>query len=571
MQACREIQYDSPDEAIVYAKAARTTAKKLKDAAKELHALRMIGICLYAKHDFEGAHEIFEQALAKYRTRKDQSGVARALQNVGLSLRGLGRNEEALLRYREAESILRTLNDSEILSKVLNNIGSVCVALSQPAQALEAFGECLVLAERNADKGLAARLMGNIADVYLYVGDTEISLDWSRKAVKQHRQNGDMLGVGITLANMGRVLLSQGDIAGALAVCTESHTVMTSINDTVGAARSMIALSELYFRKRQFAHAATFASDALEVLREANEVDRALRCMLILTRIAIEQKNLAEAQRLLRQSRSMAQVTDNKPLHIEIERIASEVAQSAKDDKKTVKHLLLALSLAEKSNIHATRAEIAGRLSGVSERIGNLSDALKFERLRAAAQQQADDELRARHGQALSLRLEMERAERERLTEQHQAQRLSIDLESKERELSALGLAISQKIELLGSIADDLRRAIDAPAPARGPMLHSLLARVQTSKQAGGDWWLFQEQIKSVHHDFIRILSERYPNLTSLELKLASLLKIGMSSKDISEMMGVTPATADVYRHRLRKKLGIKGASLTVFFQSLGQ
>lgn len=53
------------------------------------------------------------------------------------------------------------------------------------------------------------------------------------------------------------------------------------------------------------------------------------------------------------------------------------------------------------------------------------------------------------------------------------------------------------------------------------------------------------------------ILSGRYPELSPVELKVCTLLKINLSSKKIANILYVEPKSIEVYRFRIRKKLGL--------------
>ena len=88
LQACRDIQYDNPSEALEYATLARNIARKAKLTRLEIHSQRMQGICAYAANDFEESVKIIQRTLPKYRKQKDKSGLARAYQNIGMALRG---------------------------------------------------------------------------------------------------------------------------------------------------------------------------------------------------------------------------------------------------------------------------------------------------------------------------------------------------------------------------------------------------------------------------------------------------------------------------------------------------
>ena len=74
------------------------------------------------------------------------------------------------------------------------------------------------------------------------------------------------------------------------------------------------------------------------------------------------------------------------------------------------------------------------------------------------------------------------------------------------------------------------------------------------------------KMIDDINSGFISKLSELYPDLSKSEKRLASLLRIGMSSKEISLMMSMEPKSVDMARYRLRKKLNLNASdNLTEF------
>jgi hypothetical protein len=68
-------------------------------------------------------------------------------------------------------------------------------------------------------------------------------------------------------------------------------------------------------------------------------------------------------------------------------------------------------------------------------------------------------------------------------------------------------------------------------------------------------WEEFELRFKQVHSGFYSRLLQKFPDLTSNELKLCALLKLNLSTKEICELTGQRPASLDVARSRLRKKL----------------
>jgi DNA-binding CsgD family transcriptional regulator len=71
------------------------------------------------------------------------------------------------------------------------------------------------------------------------------------------------------------------------------------------------------------------------------------------------------------------------------------------------------------------------------------------------------------------------------------------------------------------------------------------------------DWLEFKRHFDQVHQGLMQRLQEQYPDMTRGENRLFILLKLGLGSKEISNILGVSPDTVKKSRHRLRKKLGI--------------
>jgi DNA-binding response OmpR family regulator len=74
---------------------------------------------------------------------------------------------------------------------------------------------------------------------------------------------------------------------------------------------------------------------------------------------------------------------------------------------------------------------------------------------------------------------------------------------------------------------------------------------------------VFETQFKDVHTDFYERLDKKHPELTPTEKKVCTFLKMNMNTKEIAVLMLSTPASIEVTRSRIRKKIGLE------HFQSL--
>ena len=66
------------------------------------------------------------------------------------------------------------------------------------------------------------------------------------------------------------------------------------------------------------------------------------------------------------------------------------------------------------------------------------------------------------------------------------------------------------------------------------------------------------------HEEFHGRLAGIYTDLTPAELKICSLIRASLSTKDIAALLYISDRTVEVHRRRIRRKLGLDaGASLT--------
>ncbi len=69
---------------------------------------------------------------------------------------------------------------------------------------------------------------------------------------------------------------------------------------------------------------------------------------------------------------------------------------------------------------------------------------------------------------------------------------------------------------------------------------------------------LFHQLFSEVQQDFIKSITEKYPSLTANDIRILSFIRINLSSKEIAELMHITPRSLDTSRYRLRKKLNLE-------------
>jgi PAS domain S-box-containing protein len=75
---------------------------------------------------------------------------------------------------------------------------------------------------------------------------------------------------------------------------------------------------------------------------------------------------------------------------------------------------------------------------------------------------------------------------------------------------------------------------------------------------------VLESNLMSIISPFSQRLSSKFLNLTPKELQVANLVKEGRTSKEIAELLDVSPGTVALYRNRIRKKLTVNGKKVNL-------
>ena len=144
-------------------------------------------------------------------------------------------------------------------------------------------------------------------------------------------------------------------------------------------------------------------------------------------------------------------------------------------------------------------------------------------------------------------------------------------LEIKRKDLINNALWIGQQRDFLEDLYSDIHelRALDDITNIKEGIF-SIEKKIMDKKAFSHEMNELYSQVEVLHKDYSVILHERFPDLTEQEKRLATLLRLGFSTKELASIMSITPKSVEVCRYRLRKKLNLKrDENLIQFIKSL--
>jgi len=133
-------------------------------------------------------------------------------------------------------------------------------------------------------------------------------------------------------------------------------------------------------------------------------------------------------------------------------------------------------------------------------------------------------------------------------------------LEEKNAELTAITTQVLQQNEFREKLLKMLNAAVNyhnlQPETAARDILEAISFIKAQKNQI--DWIGFKRHFMELNPQFPNKLIQVHPNLTPSEIKLCSLLRLNLNTKEISSLLSQTPESLRVARTRLRKKLNIE-------------
>ncbi|WP_461490928.1 two-component regulator propeller domain-containing protein [Pontibacter sp. HJ8] len=144
-------------------------------------------------------------------------------------------------------------------------------------------------------------------------------------------------------------------------------------------------------------------------------------------------------------------------------------------------------------------------------------------------------------------------------------EKLEGELNHKSKELTSSALHVMQNMEAVHKVKDQLERVMEQVADKdTRQQLKKILRSVDEEIKIENNWEQFELHFNQVHQDFLRRLSNDYPDLTYKDLKMCAYLRLNLSSKEIASLLKLSLRGVETSRYRIRKKMNLdQDASLT--------
>ncbi|MBE0675736.1 MAG: hypothetical protein IH591_13835, partial [Bacteroidales bacterium] len=137
-------------------------------------------------------------------------------------------------------------------------------------------------------------------------------------------------------------------------------------------------------------------------------------------------------------------------------------------------------------------------------------------------------------------------------------EKLQSEMISRDKELANQTMGLINKNKFLKRVNEDLGNIqdyiVNDAARAKVAGLKKLIRKEIDQKVQNK---IFETYFDEANEELFRRLKEKYPDLTSYDLRLCAFIKMNISTKEIATILNISYRGAEVSRYRLRKKMDL--------------
>lgn len=477
-------------------------------------------------------------------------GYARAQALRGDLLMGLGLYQEALEPLYEAETLFLALDCKTCLADTHNLLGQLYYRIKNPESAIARHQKALELFTYLSDWHGIAESKGFLGGMYEKLGDYPLALAYQNESLAMFRSQGDHADMAFVMENIGSIYEDLERFDSAYYYFDQAYLHNLSAGDSTALIGNLNNLGDVFRKSGNQDSALYYTQKALDLSERLGKNYLKRSALVDLGKANALMGNYQQAYDYLEQVRLLSEVIFSeeaakqlavKEAQYELNQKIAQIEQLQQVNKADIRiRWLLIFSLVV--------------LVGLALAMINRQK-LKIRNSRALLDRQQE---------LLEIKEKLIASEKENINLLEA--RMATEVEAQSKALTAQTLHVLDKNQMLEEIQEKLKKILEEDPKEQKKKIRNLIKQIDYNFSHDTDWEDFKYSFEKVHQDFFKKLNQTGNELTPGELKLASLMRMNLSSKEIASTLGISPESLRISRYRLRKKLNLeKGESLQQF------
>ncbi len=553
-----------------------------------------------------GMNRSIELSKEAIRLNKDQSykwGLYKSYLNLGINFTNLGRYDSALILLKKSDEYFEKPFEKGLVKYYLgichSNLRNFDKSKSYLMEA-----ESLFINNKLAE--YQAYVQNSLGIIEGRQANYDKALSYFLKGYEIKIEND--FNYDEELANISIVYRLMGNFSKALEFAKKSLSICYSLNDSLGIAQTYVSIGKIYGEMKVYDSAFSSFDASYSIAKQMNFANQMSSSLINKSILLNELGKMREAIETL----EMALAVGKGDEYIE-ESVSAELAnayQSLEEWNNAIKHAEKTYRSAAKSNNVQRLVSSSQILSNAYGQIGDLVSALEY----AEKQIQHLDSL---HSQTSEAEVGDLRVRIETLEKDHE-----ISLLQKEKEVEKLRrdrLVILMVAVLLVSVAmvstlvfwyrgrlkkkdadkrllqNEIERGKEDLYKQTLHMIHvnnclddieyklvdlspedfisenkKILNTIRLNKSLDKDWQNFNEYFGNVHSSFFEKLNTISSDLSNHDCRVCSLLKLGLSNREIATILNIEVKSVSMVKYRIKKKMELEDdVDLASFVQKI--
>ncbi|WP_200977813.1 tetratricopeptide repeat protein [Echinicola sp. 20G] len=503
-----------------------------------------------AKRNPEQAFAMATEVLEKQQINGADSIIGKAQLIRGKVLLQFGLYQPASEALYEAEHLFETAEQDLYLAQVNNVLGEVYYKIKTPEDAVARHEKALSIYQNLKNREGEAETKSFIGGMYEKMGNYPKALAHQREALKIFEELGLQSHKAFVRENIGSIFEDLEQYDSAYFNFQKAYTLNIAVGDSLRLVSNLNNLGDVFRKTRKPEKGLSYSQMAAEMSARLGFLDQQNSAIVDISKAYAEMRDYENAYNFLEQSRQL-----------------SEIVYSEESARQ--------IAIQEAQNHLYTKNQQINQLEQMREFDAMVKWLLVFLVVlmcvlgwvifnRQKLKIKSNKELLEQQEEILQVKEQLI------ATEKENRQLLELKMETEEqahsKSLTAQTLHLIDKNQMLEGIQVKLKSILEENPKDQKKKIRNLIKEIDFNFSHDTDWDDFKLNFEKVHQDFFRNIQQRTGGLTPAEMKLASLMRLNLSSKEIASSLGISMDSLRISRYRLRKKLNMeKGDSLQQF------
>jgi tetratricopeptide (TPR) repeat protein/DNA-binding CsgD family transcriptional regulator len=525
--------------ALLYVKQVFELAKEVSYTKGLADSYKLWGHILYFKDEYYLAIEKYQAALELYTKEENDFEISEVYFYMSQANNLAANFEEAISLCQQSLNIKESLNDQKGISNCLNYLGTIHLGRKDEQLALQYYSKALSIKKELNDPTGMATVIDNMGMAYFNMGDKKKAMIYFLESLKLREELGDIRRIASSKQRIGMLYQDQGNFDSALEMFVSSLKIYEKLEEKLGIALCHLSIARLYNDMGNYSQALSETQKTIGLTKILNNKTILADIYQLLSNVFGNLNMHEEALESLR----IYLLYHDSLFSDQRDQMIIDIEYKYQADKKDE-----SIALLQSKNKIIKQKIMILTISIITLAILILLVFYLFW-LKSRMVKQKNKLL---ENEILIRKQEMQLKAKER-------QLLEDQLELKNKDVAAKALVIHRTNKTLQHIGQELlslHNKIDTNNTEAQEVLRNIIHNLEVYSKNNA-WKEFDTAFKEVNNEFYNKLLNYSPNLTPSEIKLAALLKLNFSTKEIEAITFKSESGIKSTRYRLRQKLNL--------------